>query len=83
MYWAEFIKLSKRFGHRVTIVTIRNEKGENSEIEGFALDNNIGVVYTNGKQKSTMHNADVWIDDMPLSIPSDDAMRAVTRLIGA
>ena len=70
MFWAGFVRLAKRHGHSVTIVTIRHEEWDNSDILGFAHDLDIKVVCTNGEQKSIKHTAEVWIDDSPVMIPN-------------
>ena len=80
IFWSEFIKLSKKYGHSIKIVTIRNKSDENSDIEGFGLDNDIGIIYSNMKQKNEIHEADIWIDDMPLTIPSIDSMNSLVTL---
>lgn len=70
MFWSAFVRLAKMHGHSVTIVTIRHEGWDNSDILAFAQDLGIKVVCTNGEQKSTKHSADVWIDDSPVMIPN-------------
>lgn len=77
LFWSEFIKLSKKHGHLIKIVTFRNDIAENSDLEAFALDNNLEVIYTNKQQKQNVYNAHVWIDDMPITIPSKDSIRAL------
>lgn len=79
-FFSEFIKLAKRCGHRVIIVTFRGNQQDNFDIEGFCADNDIRLIYTDGQQKQSYCDfnnikIDVWIDDMPILIPSEDAIR--------
>jgi len=64
----------------VTFVTARPRRGANEDIIADANAMGIDIVFCGGKQKSSCFNADVWIDDMPLAIPSEDALRGM--LIG-
>ena len=70
LFWTEFVRLARLHGHSVTIVTIRHQGWDNSDILGFATDLGVAVVCTDGEQKSTRHTADVWIDDSPVMIPN-------------
>lgn len=68
-FWFNFIDLSITHGHSVFIVTARH-----SEPSGFT-GVNVSVICTKGQQKSPFCqsigiNIDVWIDDMPETIPS-------------
>lgn len=60
----------------VTFVTARMERGDNADIYQDANAMGIDIVFCNRRQKQECFNADVWIDDMPLAIPTSDAMRA-------
>ena len=74
-FWSLFIALAKKYKHEVTIVTFRNDDAsDNDDIEYFALKNKVDIVYTNFKQKSACFNADIWIDDLPILIPSYEAL---------
>lgn len=71
VFWAEFIALSKKFGHEVTIVTFRQSGVmDNLDVHTFANENGIEAVFTGGEQKIEKFTADVWIDDYPLAIPA-------------
>jgi hypothetical protein len=76
-FWSEFVRLAKRHGHSVTIVTFRMSSHENSDIAGFAHEHDIAFICTGGKQKASCHQADVWIDDMPAIIPHITDLRAM------
>ena len=60
----------------VTFVTARMKSGNNADIHEDANAMGIEIVFCNGKQKQECFRADVWIDDMPLAIPTEDAMKA-------
>lgn len=68
----QFTELRKSFqkeGHKVFIVTARNEHLEpipEKHTEGFDL-----IFYTNGKAKATIVRADIWIDDSPVTLCCD------------
>ncbi len=68
----QFTELRESFqkdGHKVLIVTARNEKTEPipaKDIKGFNA-----VFYTNGRAKATVVRADIWIDDSPVTLCCD------------
>ena len=65
----ELRKLFQRKGHKVFLVTARNEEKEAinpKELEGFDK-----VVYTDGKAKASEVRADIWIDDNPVTLCCD------------
>lgn len=82
--WISFIDLIKMRRHSVTFVTFRDDNGnyKNDDIRRDAKRNNIDIVYTAGKQKSDCFKADVWIDDMPILIPSEDGIVQQASFIG-
>jgi hypothetical protein len=67
----EFTELRKNFqknGHKVFIVTARNESKDLilEDLSGFDH-----VFYTNGKAKASVVRADIWIDDCPVTLCCD------------
>lgn len=80
--WTAFVRNAQAHGHDVSFVTFRSEWRDvgNDDILGDAETLGIEVVFTNARQKSECFNADIWIDDCPLLIPSEDAMRQILRV---
>ncbi len=75
--WEFFINKAKERGHSVTFVTSRghtNALDMNDDIFADAKRLNIDIVFCFGEQKISKFKADVWIDDCPLSIPSEEAI---------
>jgi hypothetical protein len=75
--WEFFINKAKERGHSVTFVTSRghhNSHDYNDDIFADAKRLGIEVVFCFGEQKISKFKADVWIDDCPLSIPSEEAI---------
>jgi hypothetical protein len=68
MLWASFVTKCKVRGHTVTFVTYRPDNGDNSDIEYEAECLHIDIVYTGGRQKQHVFEADIWIDDSPATI---------------
>lgn len=68
-FWEHFISMSKMSGHEVKFVTYRSDRWENSDILNASEKLGIDVIFTNGKQKANFYDADVWIDDSPVTIP--------------
>jgi hypothetical protein len=56
-------------GHSVTFVTYRHSSGNNDDVELDAKKLGIDVVFTGGRQKAHMFEADIWIDDNPVTVP--------------
>lgn len=65
-----FVELFKTHGHKITFVTFRSNRGDNSDIEADANDLDIDIVFTCGRQKQHVFKADIWIDDSPETIVS-------------
>lgn len=42
---------------------------ENKDIETDANELDISIIYTSGNQKQHCYDADIWIDDSPITIP--------------
>jgi predicted metal-dependent phosphotriesterase family hydrolase len=78
--WSKFIELAKQRLHQITIVTFRSNGDGNDDIEAFAEEHGLNIVYTAGVQKASVFDADVWIDDMPEIIPRPDVLQGM--LIG-
>lgn len=73
--WRLFVEAATSRGHSVTFVTSRADDGHNQDIEADAQLLGLRIVYTAGEPKSEHFTADVWIDDMPIAIPSLAALR--------
>jgi hypothetical protein len=73
--WINFIILAKSLNSKVTFVTFRYETQHNMDIIADAMQLDIPIVFSNGKQKSSVFNADIWIDDSPITIPSIEAIK--------
>lgn len=74
LFWLAFTQLARHAKHEVTIVTSRpasyyKTSDYNEDIEGFAKEANVKIIYCDGYPKRTFFSADVWIDDRPESIP--------------
>lgn len=68
--WGQFIALVKLAGHEVKFVTYRSPKFNNDDICSDASECKIDVIFTSGRQKCNFYDADIWIDDSPVTIPS-------------
>lgn len=68
--WISFVINAKNNGHSVSFVTYRNSNWNNSDIEEYAKILDICIVFSNGRQKAEVFDADVWIDDKPVNIPN-------------
>ncbi len=77
--WAAFVRHAQMREHVVVFVTFRGAGGDNEDIMHDAADLGIPVVFTGGKQKSHCYDADIWIDDMPVLIPSFDQLSAMAE----
>jgi hypothetical protein len=80
LMWAGFVQSVNRCGHTICIVTMRTgplEARDNDDIRKFmrmaGMVSRDSVIFTCGAPKSEHFKADVWIDDMPDSIPSRDS----------
>lgn len=69
-FWKMFVLMAKASGHEVKFVTYRDSQWRNDDILNDASELNIEAIFTGGKQKCNFYSADVWIDDMPVTIPS-------------
>lgn len=74
--WDPFIRSAKYRGHSVTFVTFRYgpdnayREDNNADIKSDAERLGIDIVFCNHHQKSHCFKADIWIDDMPILIPT-------------
>jgi len=66
--------------HRIVFVTSRHRTGKNEDINNAAKELGILVVFTNGKQKRDAFEADIWIDDLPETIVTEETMRTIEFL---
>lgn len=67
--WARWVKDALDRGHEVCFVTYRRPH-QTFDIADDAAALGIRVIYCDYKQKSTVYNADVWIDNQPELIPT-------------
>lgn len=82
--WEFFISKAKERGHSVTFVTSRGfhpTLDTNADIFADAKRLCIDIVFCFGEPKATKFKADVWIDDKPLTIPSDEAIVTQAELL--
>jgi len=71
----QIILLIKSFGHSVTFVTYRDGlRAENHDICADAVACDIDIVFTAGRQKSHVFQADIWLDDSPDTIVGFDLL---------
>ena len=75
--WNLFVLQAKNNGHEVKFVTYRfpscyepySRPQDNIDIEADAKSIDIDIIYTCSEQKSDYYDADIWIDDSPITIP--------------
>jgi hypothetical protein len=69
-FWRSFVELAKAHQHHVSFVTFRMNDAcyNNADIEHDAKQCGINVVYSSGKPKRSVFDADIWIDDSPATI---------------
>jgi len=76
--WRAFIAMAKKRGHEVTFVTFRFNQHDNDllnqDIKDVARELGMNIVFTGGQQKNKLFDADIWIDDQPITIPKADAL---------
>lgn len=63
----DIFKLAK---HEVNFVTYRDGRHPNHDISADAQNCGVGIIFTAGKQKRHIYDADIWIDDSPETIVS-------------
>lgn len=73
--WSNIIQVMINAGWDVSVVSVRSEKEDNSDIFNFADSLSIPAYVTHGKQKAPFMEAinrpvSIWIDDFPALIPS-------------
>lgn len=68
--WKMFVEMAKQHGHDVKFVTYRDPRWSNDDICADAYDMGIEIIFTAGKQKQHVYQADIWIDDSPETIVS-------------
>lgn len=66
--WKMFIEICKQQGHNIKFVTFRDSRWGNDDICADAYDCGIDIIFTNGRQKQHVYEADLWIDDDPSTI---------------
>lgn len=76
----QFVRSAKLRGHEVAFVTYRHAGPQNTDIMADAGKLEIPIIFCGHRQKSQCYEADIWIDDTTLMIPSYEAMHGV--LIG-
>ncbi len=73
-YWKEVMLLSRKYGHKIHIVTMRCPiQDVIPEAEELLLDFEVPIIYADGKAKREVtealgHNFHIWIDDKPSGI---------------
>lgn len=65
----QFVIMAKQYGCEVKFVTYRDHRYCNEDIHADASDLGIDIIFTAGKQKQHIYDADIWIDDNPIVIP--------------
>ena len=72
--WFAFVRLAKRMGHDIRIVTIRDERHDRTA-PLIELEKHLPVIYTRGVAKKWFCThftdgwmPDIWIDDKPETI---------------
>lgn len=79
--WQKAVKvLQMNPSTSVTFVTARAKNADNQDILHDANAMGIDIVFCDHKPKQDFFNADVWIDDTPLAIPTNDAMRRALEI---
>lgn len=68
--WRIFIKMCKEYGHDIRFVTYRDSRFSNEDICADAYDCGVEIIFTGGRQKQHIYEADIWIDDSPETIVS-------------
>jgi hypothetical protein len=74
LLWGAFIQQAKARLHHVMFVTFRSDKGDNSDIFAEAEALGIEVIFTSGRQKQHVVEADIWIDDQPQTVVAFEHM---------
>ncbi|MGD9682614.1 MAG: HAD family hydrolase [Candidatus Obscuribacterales bacterium] len=74
--WLEFIDSFTMRGHKIYIVTYRNEIDKNEEFDQLYWWKDVSTIYTDGKAKRQFVRElgieiDIWIDDRPETILED------------
>lgn len=82
-FWVAIITWAKASKHEIKIVTSRPASyykitGYNDDIEAYAKDNDVAIIYCDGNPKRMYYDADVWIDDTPASIPGYSELHGIT-----
>lgn len=84
LLWRLFLSSCRYVGADVKLVTFRWDKGNNDDIEAFAKQHSIPIIYCNGLQKKQVchdlgWSPDIWIDDMPMLIPTHDELSFILQ----
>jgi len=77
--WDQVIYVLLQANHNVKFVTYRDDNWDNDDILSNAHRLGIEVVFTCGKQKANFYNADVWIDDNPVTIPTATSLGSMHK----
>ena len=69
-FWRSFVALAKSHNHQVSFVTFRTHNIYDNNIDIFIDSKKCGIniVYSSGKPKRSVFDADIWIDDSPETI---------------
>jgi hypothetical protein len=72
--WTWFVDRARKSGHEVSFVTFRHKdnpaRGNNDDILEDSRELGIPIIFTGGQQKKHHFRPDIWIDDMPILIPT-------------
>lgn len=71
-----FAVMAQQMGHDIRITTYRSPGWDNADVEQFAKQYGLEIIYTDAKQKKHVWDADVWIDDMPEICATYEMIRA-------
>jgi hypothetical protein len=80
--WGAFVRIAKKLGHEVVIVTFRMEerKGGNHDVTTAAFALGINAIFANGEPKASVYPADIWIDDFPALIPTPEHIALIPEI---
>lgn len=88
----KLINLCKEYDHQIKLISLRYEFDmgknipfgvySNDDILQAGMNELVPVVFTNGKQRAEVLEADIYIDESPIYSPRiDDMLMQTTRLV--
>jgi hypothetical protein len=79
--FAQIVEVFRKFSHEVIIVTSRAPSDIDGIVE-FANKNKLNIIFTNKQPKmDTCKDIDIWIDDMPMSIVTNQQIYLASKLM--